>query len=340
MIDSKVMNDLFSIRLELEEAKKNDAIRAGVLQITPSENISIERIQGELSQQVKGKIRHKNRLIDTFDLSIEPMNLSKNETYDFPFNIEQKSDITTYKGENIHISYEIEFSIQLEEESFKRLNKSLLESIKSFIIDGTNYTYSGSIIYSKSENYDITEGLGYLKSNALSVLSGAFFLLFFLVPCFIILGVLNLWIYFIICAIITSIAFAYLLRVVFLENILGRFNIDIQKKNNEIFASTIRSTNNWKYIREANMYYEIIEEVIDNKGKNARIFTETLYVSDSIPVSKENSREEILHQFPRPNSVPPVFSIDNASIKWMLVLEVTTTMNLNLIYERVIHEYP
>jgi len=326
------MNDLFLIRLELEDVKENDNLRAGVLQITPNENIEIERIKGKLRQKIKGKIASQNRLIDTFGLSIEPMELSKNQLYDFPFNVEQKSDISTYKGENVHIFYEIEFSIQLEEESFKRLDKSLIESIKSFVTDGTNYRYSGEVIYRKPENYDIIEGLASLKNHSSHTISRIFSVGTFLIPFLIAFSVLEAWGFLAIFVVFAIIILLYIFRIVFIMNVLGQFNIDIQKKNNNSFVSTMHSKNNWKYVREANLYYEIIEQVTDDRGNGSSTYTEILYESDNIPIPMKNSREEIIHQFPTPDSVPPIINIPNVSIRWVLVLEIVTKMNLTLNY--------
>lgn len=332
------MDDLFDIRLELEDAKENNPVRAGVLQITPNEDIEIEKIKGKLWQKIKGKIPNESTPIDTFHLSRKPIQLSKNQTYDFPFHVEQKSDIGTYKGVNIHVFYEIEFSIQLEEESFQRLDKTLISSIKSLIIDGTNYKYSGEVIYRKSETYNIKEGLSYLEIGSSSSTGRIIVISLFLIPCFIIFSVLEAWIFIAIFAVVAFIALIYLFRIVFLINVLGGFNIDIKKKNNNSFASTIISKNNWRYVREANMYYEVIEYVTDKGRKRDDIHTEILHESDIKPISIKNSRQEIIHQFPSPKHVPPVINIANVSIRWVLVLEVVTTMNLTLIYTKTIYE--
>lgn len=336
------MNNLFSINVNLDDAAEGQYTHSGILQISPNENIDIEQIQGKLFRRVKGKMASQNELVDTFTVSTKYQQLLKNETYEFPFKVIQPSEVGTYKGKNVHIFFELEFAVELEKDSFKRLDKNIFKSIKSFVTGSTNYKYSKNIILRKTPNYDIQKSDGYLELEDQTTLIVVFFSGFFIISWLIIFGLLqlntlDLWMHIMIGGVIVSLVVGYLSQIAFLNAFLGRFDVNISKKDDKSLTCIVHSTGNWRYIKAAKTYYKVVEEVIDDRGTTSYTYTETIYVSDNIDMLIQNSPEEIVHQLPRPNSVPPVVSIRNVSVKWIIVLELTAIMNLDLKYQSVIH---
>ena len=326
----------------MDEIKDDQYVHAGVLRIIPGENIIIEQIQGKLLLKTKGKMASQSEPIDDFEVSPQQQQLIKNEIYEFPFKFIQKSDAGTYKGKNVHVFFELEFLIQLEKESFKRLDKNILKSLKSFVTGSTNYKYSKNIIIRKPPKYDVPESNDDLilegDIHIIAALFSVFFIIFWLVLFNATkeLHQLDIWNVLMI-GIMICIALGYYVKRIFLTSILGKFNADIQKKDDKSFVSIIHSTGNWRYVQSAKTYYEVIEEVIDNRGTTSYTYTEKLYISDNLPISMRSSGEEVLHQFPRPNSVPPIIQMNNVSIKWMIVLDIEIFMSINLTYKRVIY---
>lgn len=343
MTNSKVMNNLFDISVKLDKVEEGQHVHAGILQIIPNEHIGVEQIQGELRQKVKGKMAGQNELVDNFTVSTQYQQLPPNETYEFPFKIIQPSKAGTYKGTNVHIFYELEFAVELEKDSYKRLDKSLVKSIKSLVTRSTDYKYSKPITLRKASNYDIPKGQGLLELGEKDTFVMVFFSGLFVMLWFILFGLLRLntmesWLEVMIIGVVVSAVIGYLSQVAFFRIVLGIFDVDIVKKDGENFTSIIHSTGNWRYVQAAKTYYKVIEEVVDDRGTTSYTYAEKIYVSDNMEMLLQNSQEEIVHPLPRPNSVPPVVSIHNVSVKWIIVLDLTTIMNLNLKYERVIYE--
>ncbi len=336
------MNNLFNINVKLDELTEGQHVHAGVLQVTPNEHIEVEQIQGKLLQKVKGKMASQNALVDNFTLSTQYQQLQPNETYEFPFKVIQPSSVGTYKGKNVHIFYELEFAVELEKESFKRLDKGVFKSIKSFVSGNTDYKYSKSIILRKAINYNLFE-----DSESLQLSGGGFiiivvFSMLFIALWLILFSALNLdklesMSYLLGGGIVASVILGYLSKFAFFRSILGTFNVDISQENEEEFKSVVHSTSNWKYASEVNTYYEIIEEVTDDRGTSSYTYTEAIYHSPPIAISKATESEETTHRFPPQNNMPPSININNVSLKWVFIMEVKTILNLNLKYKKNIY---
>jgi len=337
------MNDLFRVNVQLNETIESPYNYAGVLRITPSETVQIEQIRGELVMRVKGKMESQSHIVDSFIIKIEDGELLENETYEFPFQRPRKTGVVSYKGRNVGVFFELKFSTNLEKETYKRVNKNIIKRVGSFLTGITDYNfYTRSVVFKPQSNYNLIERDHRLEINLGSFLIIAMFSMFFMALGMILFGVpqINDWDsegFLLLLGIGLCIFFGYMSQSIFFAGLLGEFFADIKKKDDENFMATVRSTSNWRYISAAKTYYEIEEEVIDRRGTSTSTYTEKLYSSKPIEIYMMNSREEIMHSFPPPSRTPPAINeIDDVSIKWIFVLEVTTIMNLTLNYRKVI----
>lgn len=103
------------------------------------------------------------------------------------------------------------------------------------------------------------------------------------------------------------------------------------------FLCAIFRTRKFSLINQ-NLYYEIIEEVIDKRGTSSTTYTEVIFKSEQITVSDSNKNPKIKFNYPELTGMQSM-KINDVSIKWKMKLEGTTYFGIVLKYPSEFNVY-
>jgi len=331
MINTKIMNDTIQVRVELDnkEANDNRSLPSVTMILTVEEPITIEGIEGKFIKKVKGKMSGENKSLHEFTLARSMQVLQKGEEYRFPFELPRTSNVETYKGKNFSVLYELEFKIELEQSSYDSLKKGVFKNIKSFFTGEKHFKDSVPIIFEQPrKSYEVVESSGdfTLKSNIVMIaIVGVLFLVLSL-------AIFSMNIEAAIFGTIIGAIVGYILQKILIKSTVGGFHLEVINEEDEAFLAVVQSDNHWKLVSNPNLRYEVIEEVIDRRGTSTSTYTEKLFSSPTTNLSSFNQEKQAVFTFPERHF--PVINLKDASIKWLMKLEMQTSFGFKLKYDK------
>ena len=324
------MKGLFNIQIALDVengvSKENDKV-TGDLVLTANETVNIVEIESRLLRVVRGKCGSAQKLISSSQILSSKMSVLQNEEYRFPFTVIHDSGLESYKGKNVSIGFEIEIAIKLADEEYERLGTDFFERMKSKLLGNRPLKYTeGLILEDKNRQYftlDEDLKLQVLPSNLLTLIFTVIVapILYFLIPIsdnFIILLIVGI-----------CIALGLLLSKIFTKVLIGNIMCKVRNINEDGFSFTLLSNRNWRPVIESNLYYTIIEEVIDSRGTNSETYVHQLYISDKKKVRNKWPEAEIQFSYPDIGHIKTL-QINNVVIRWMINLDIKTSLGVKI----------
>lgn len=328
------MNNIIQLSIELDNDEQTDmrVLRSGFLIVLVEESITIEGIEVELLERVKGKMSSKKEVVHRSTLARGMQVLQKGETYRFPFELPRKPNIETYTGKNFSILYELEFRVELEETSYDGLKKGVFKNIKSFFTGEKHYKDAFPIVFEQPERkYEIVESDGDFSLKINNTIVFIVGVLFLVVSLFLFLKDIEI----IIIVTMLGLLIGFSLQKLLIKNMVGGFTLELIQKDNETFLAVVQSRHNWKFLSDSNLRYEVIEEVIDRRGTSTSTYVKSLFSSSAVELLSNNEAREVV--FPFPERHFPMIKVEDASIKWVMKLEMKTTVGFILKYDKVFY---
>lgn len=290
----------------------------GVLRIHSKETLIIDHIDAVIYLEARGKMSGvKNRIV-SFQIDTK-RTVQKDESYKIPFTFNLPDGyIDSYSGKNVSISYNCEAKIHVNEEDLEKLDRSVFTKVKSFFT--SDYATKVSTYFNKfnkEENYKISREHSDLKL-AYNFISLLFTTL--IVSVLFLIALLSLK--FELHAIHGLIFIASVALVSYIQFEIKKKKIgDISLKtfnSDEGFICAVKPARNFS-LTKAEIYYQIIEKVVDNRGTSSSTYTKTIFKSPIKPLKSKGS-SEVEFQFPENKSWSSM-EFEDASIYWEIVIK-------------------
>lgn len=289
----------------------------GVLVINSEESLKIDRINGIVYLEIRGRLVSKKEQVISFNIDSNNI-ISKGETYEIPFSfILDKKTVQSYSGKNVSFSYKCEAQIFVNEDDLEKLDRSVLTRVKSFIT--ADYSTKVSCYFEKKgeeNNYKVDEKHGQFKLefNPSAILFGIL-----IIVAIYILSIITFSFEFngfhILPLVIAVILYCYIDYRMKSKKI---GNISLSTRNEEHgFNCIIKPARNFS-LKSAKIHYQIEEEVVDRRGTSSSTYTETIFKSP-IKLLKTRGTSEIEFEFPT-NQQPTSLEYGDVTIYWELVI--------------------
>ena len=304
----------------------NGKIISGYLMIKSSETITLDKIKGVIFLETRGRMSsHKDEILS---IQIQQNKIiTENETYKIPFTFNSSNfEINSYVGKNVSFSYNLEIQIDVNNEDIKKMERSLFSKVMSFVTSDYSIITSE---YFELENLNLKYQVVETKTDftiqpnlIVSIIISLIFVsvYIYIIPEFII--------WYIILGIASIILLLYLVTK-YIENMLGAISMETLK-DEDAFICKILKTRKFNLMNPY-LYYEIIEEVVDNRGTSPSTYTETLYTSEKLKLQNFKSNPSLKFLFPKRNGL---YSLEysDVSIFWQMKLK-GKYMGLTLSYK-------
>lgn len=287
----------------------------GYVLMKASNNMGIGKISGGVFFEARGLMVTKKEKIMSFDVTNQT-ELVKDKTHKFPFSFELPEDkLDSYKGKNVTFSYNCEIQVDVNATDIDKLERSVFTKVKSFLYSDNSIKFSRYFsIKNPYGNYQVTETKANFNIRANITLSVIAALLFGAVYISLIPANRNFYIFLGFGIIILLI---YLLKKL-IGNVLGVISLETIR-DEDAFLCKIWKTKSFR-LTSLNIHYEIVEEVVDDRGTRSRTRTESLYSSDKKKISNFKRNSDIKFHYPNKKGLQSVVFGD-ASILWEMHLE-------------------
>ncbi len=301
-------------------------VREGYLILKSSETIRVDRILCDVSLEARGQMSSTKKRITSFVLS-KNRTLTKDEEYRLPFTIEiSEEDTNTFTGSNVSFTYKCTVDIDINEYDLDKIDRSLFSKVKSFV------TSDDSIIVSKY--FDVKEEeCDYEVVNAKTELTLKQSHIFFIIGVLLV-GLIFVFFsdffkgFYLLIGLFVAILLAGLIRN-YISDKVGLILINIYKKDHSFQCTLdkIKQVN----LTNKHLYYEIIEQVIDDRGTRSSTHEDVIYTSSKKDLKHINSEDVIPFTYPKRKGLHSV-KYGDASILWRMVLSGKSYLGLTIKY--------
>ncbi|WP_298512828.1 hypothetical protein [uncultured Kordia sp.] len=310
----------------IDEVHKGE-VCTGYLDIVSTEDILMDEITAKIYFEARGKMSgYKNEVL-SFSIITEPILIKAGEENSIPFSFEINDFVESYEGKNVSFTYTCEVMMHVDEEDFKKLGLNFLASVKSFItsdkrlraqkqfeVADLHNTYSV-----KEGTYDFKLKLNYILPLAIAVI--LFLIYISLIP--------EFDLSFTILGIVILITFTFMIHY-YLEDALGRLTMKLADDDDENFHCAIEKTKKIN-LKEQHVYYEIIEEVVDNRGTSSSTNRQELY--KSFRKEMKSFKKNTAFTFPYPGNLSyATMEQKDVKIYWRMCITGVSNLGLKLKY--------
>jgi len=309
-------------------AQKVDSI-SGKVVLTSLVDVRIESMNIYFYMEVKGKTSPEKRLLLAENLMNHSKHLTRNHSYEFPFNIVDPSGLSGYKGRNGGFLHKIEVGVDINPEDYSRVKPGILSSLKQLVLEDSSIkSFKYEHFEETIKNYSVETNKIYLKRNfiywlALAFGLGIFPIIFFFIP--------STKIQYIVMSVLASGLIGFLLQLAYLE--FTPTEIIVQFENNADNTFSLKSHNfQDKQGRSPEFYYYIDEKVIDRRGTSSVTHTTNIYSSEVLSHGSSIRNTELKFDFPNRSNIPTI-RFDNLEIKWKFCAKLKDTFGLPAVYE-------
>lgn len=345
------MNDDYCITGKfIFEELSSDSIMKGVLLLTSKEAILLDGVEVALYRETRGRVSSNKSSLFGFTIA-RNVKLEKNMQQEIPFQFSFKDHFfETYVGLNFSSSYICEATLRINKADLDKVDLSFYEKMKGLIFSGSPFVLSSDYelkypnykyqIVESAGNFEIQSGeipaiitviIGVLAT--LIVLKGdfvAFVKRLFEIP------IDNKVSYFLIGFLLflfLSLVLQLFVRIFYkiLGIFLGEIHVDI-KKSEDDFKCILSKPSNLK-LENRSLCYDIVEEVVDNRGTSSTTYKEVIFSSLKKQVSGFEKSKEIQLGFPDRTGLESR-TVKDISIYWELILE-GRYLGLNIKYTYV-----
>ena len=116
-----------------------------------------------------------------------------------------------------------------------------------------------------------------------------------------------------------------------IEWVLGAFPFKVINTSEEQFSIHLNNHNRWRNISQVNLYFEVWEEVIDNRGTSTTTYTKKLFTSPGHNI--KSPRGEMRKTFSYPTNMPGTTQFNEARIFWQLNLQVPSLLGIRFSFK-------
>jgi len=254
--------------------------------------------------------------------------LSEYEPYRYTIRFVNKA-VETYVGKNTHFSLGLVVFIKINKDAAILKDASFLDrfsSSKKLPKDGTfqkafylkfglnKYDYQ---LTNTTHNLDITPANSHTNSPAGTFTNLLIFIFVFasITEQIVLPAILS--------AIVGIIALLYYYRY----RLLGHFTITYEQVDGKAFLLKI-DNDNWRYVKEMSVHYEIREEVMDS---NTELSIAILYTSPKQTFESPSATIVVKKDFPE--DILGTTEVKNASIYWIVIVNIKTNWGIQLPFE-------
>ena len=317
-----------TLQAEVFIDEENDGtISTGYLDIVSSEDILMDEITAKIYFEARGKMRGYKNTVISFPVITEPTLIKAGEENFIPFSFEIDDLIESYEGKNASFTYTCEVMMHVDDSDFKKLGLNFLATVKSFVtsdkrlraqkqFEVSNYYHTYNV---KEGKYDFKLKLNYKLPIIIAVI--LFLIYIILLPEF------NLT--FAILGVVLLIVITYVIHM-YLEDAFGRLVMELADEDEENFRCTIEKTRKFN-LEEQHVYYEVIEEVVDNRGTKSSTNRQRLYASFRKELTK--FKKNTAFTFPYPSNLSyATMEVKDVKIFWRMCVTGITSGGLKLKY--------
>jgi len=308
------------------EDRPSDQIISGYVTISATDSIIIDTIKGYVFLEARGRMSGQKMEITSFEIAKQKI-ITANKLYKIPFSFQlPEMRIDSYVGKNVSFSYNCEGRTYINKNDIDKIDRSIFTKLKSFVTSDKSLKVSKNFnVKSLASDYQIKElkEVFNLKFNFIILLIVAFLfggMYAFYIPEFsetyIFLGV-------------AFIALSTFLTNKYIENILGDVTMDTIGTEDG-FICQLRKKGNFNLTNQK-VFYEVIEEVVDNRGTSSSTSTEVIYTSEVQELPEFKDDASLTFYYPKTEGL---FSTkwEDASIKWIMTLQGATYFGIILEY--------
>jgi len=289
--------------------------KEGVLLLKSSETIRIDQILGDVYLEARGQMSSFKKRIVSFVIC-KNIVLIKDEEFKIPFTIDiSKKDTNTFEGSYVSFNYTCQVEIDVNEYDLDNVDRSLFSKIKSFVKS------DDSIIVSKYFTVNDLE-CKYRVINTFEVLTikpnSIFIFIWFILLCIVMIIYKDLMNGF---TLFIGLFIAFFIGGALNKMIFRRLNdiihVNIYEADNSFICSLDKITK--LNLSNTNLYYEIIEQVEDNRGTSPGVYEKVIYESTKQNLKHIKANEGLTFKFPKTKGLHSV-TYGDASILWRMVL--------------------
>ncbi|MFK7755863.1 MAG: hypothetical protein AB8B53_02900 [Flavobacteriales bacterium] len=303
-----------STELNIVEVKER-GIGSGYLKIKSSVSLLIDKIDGYIFIEARGRMRGQKERILVFPIK-RILLLPENEWVKIPISFGlPRNKIVTYQGVNVNFTYKCEVVINVNESDLEKLDRNLIKKLTSFVT--SDYSYEAStyfIVSSDSGIYEVQDRNVLLEPQLnikLSIIGGLIFLGVYA------LFVPGISIPLMCLGIILALVFVFAINS-FIANLIGSVFVKTFK-GNELITCDVSLSKNFA-LSNLKLQYVIIEKVVDSRGTSSITQEARIYSSELKSVDLRKKRNQIAFDFPKRKGIG-TYSYHEASIVWQLKLK-------------------
>ncbi|MEO1260715.1 MAG: hypothetical protein AAFZ15_18095 [Bacteroidota bacterium] len=288
----------------------------GVIYLKALEDVNINYFGYSLIKETRGKLIPGSQAILTKFLLIN-RKLIKGQIVDLDFK-SPPIPIESYKGKNAESFWKFETIIKFNEETRQRVR---VESLKKLNLGEyfypekyANISFDFNVVANNCK-FEISGKNGLLKIDNEKISSYLFWIL--VAGIFFSFGY-KTWLWVIVCAMIgISVYFIYISLGNF---IIGGIDLISSKTADDYLVCYFNIHKNWSHVKNITIWYEIHEEVTDNRGTGTGIYNEVLYKSKLCKFKNITQKISAKINLP-PGTVPGSLNLGNAKVYAVLKLK-------------------
>jgi len=302
-------NELF-----LENFKPNVYTKGHVL-FQSSEDFRIKDISGAIYIETRGKTSTRNNQIGKITID-NPGVIYKNELKMISFSFKlPENHISSYSGKNVNLKYKCEIRIAPRESDVQVLDQNLFEKVKSYVTSDYSVKCKAYFDVDKPKGkYQVIERKSIFKLEMNFVIIGLSILIMGLAYLMLIpeLNPISIFIGLVLSGVLT-----YAMKT-YAEKIWGPVtfkNINDQ----DSFICQVRKSRKFN-LKNQEIYYEIKERVVDDRGTSSSVYISELFTSKRIKISDNSGSKNISFDYPQMQGLESL-QHHNTSIIWDMHLK-------------------
>lgn len=289
-----------------------EGIVTGALLVTSNLSLKLDEINAIIYFEARGKMSSNKTKILNFIIATE-VSVIKNKKNKIPFAFQLPTGTRdSYEGVNVSFNYKYKIDLVVCKNDIDKVERDIFSKIKSFLTTSRSISFSEyfKVLYEK-ENYEVLPTNSKLKLNN-SYFKFIVILIFLSFFSFLISS--NMAIIFFV--VLTFLILLYVTRK-YLENRFGEVAVQISP-DRKSFICKLHKTKKFS-LKKTQMYYQIIEKVIDKRGTDSSTYLNTIYTSESKKVESFRETIELTYYYPEKRGLS-TYNYNDVSIYWEMIL--------------------
>lgn len=305
----------------------------GNITATPSIDLDINFFGFRIFYEQRGQLEPKSKIYKTVYLANNVL-WKANETYTFPFNF-IAIEPTTYYGENVQLTWNVETIIRLNENSKEHIRKQSIKSFQLLKAINPERNLSQQITYNliHPESLKINPGSFKLKRKSLwdtqyTFLVAVIFIAMVGIKTPIIAGVfIAIGVFSLIFLFINNNISSY---------IFGDIEMIIPPSETRDFKLDVTFTKNAHLLRHANTYLCLYEKVIDRRGTSEATYDKLIRSLPHHTINAPTNKVQFQLAQPADPRLPATYYEDDVTLYWKIHLDLKMKIDWFFSYEHIV----